>query len=107
MPKNIILCSDGTGNSGGKGHGTNVWRLYKAIDLHHSPAQVSIHDDGVGTRDFVLFKMLGGAFGWGLKRNVKHLYKFLVVQYERGQGGAPGDDVFLLYRGLTAACIAV
>jgi len=48
MPKNIILCSDGTGNSGGKGHGTNVWRLYKAIDLHHSQAQVNIHDDGVG-----------------------------------------------------------
>jgi uncharacterized protein (DUF2235 family) len=95
MPKNIILCSDGTGNSGGKGYGTNVWRLYKAIDLHHSTAQVSIHDDGVGTRDFVLFKMLGGAFGWGLKRNVKHLYKFLVVQYERGQDGAPADDIFL------------
>jgi hypothetical protein len=24
-----------------------------------------MHDDGVGTRDFVLFKLLGGAFGWG------------------------------------------
>lgn len=96
MPKNIILCSDGTGNSGGKGHGTNVWRLYQAIDLHHpSRAQVSMHDDGVGTRDFVLFKLLGGAFGWGLKRNVKRLYKFLVIQYERGQGEAPGDDIFL------------
>jgi hypothetical protein len=44
MPKNIILCSDGTGNSGGKGHGTNVWRLYKAIDLHHSKAQGRPHD---------------------------------------------------------------
>lgn len=95
MPKNIILCSDGTGNSGGKGRGTNVWKLYKALDLHHSQAQVSFHDDGVGTSDFVLFKMLGGAFGWGLKRNVKRLYKFLVIQYERGQGGAPGDDIFL------------
>lgn len=88
MPKNIILCSDGTGNSGGKGYGTNVWRLYKAIDLHHSQAQVSIYDDGVGTRNFVLFKLLGGAFGWGLKRNIKRLYKFIVVQYE------PGDDIF-------------
>ncbi len=88
MSKNIILCSDGTGNSGGKGFGTNVWRLYKAIDLHHSRAQVSFYDDGVGTRSFVLFKLLGGAFGWGLKRNIKRLYKFIVVQYE------PGDDIF-------------
>ncbi len=32
---------------------TNVWRLYKASDLHHPRVQVSIHDDGVGTRDFV------------------------------------------------------
>ena len=96
MAKNIILCSDGTGNSGGKGRGTNVWKLYKALDLHSDKrAQVSIHDDGVGTRDFVLFKMLGGAFGWGLKQNVKRLYKFLVVQYERGPGEAPGDDIFL------------
>lgn len=88
MPKNIILCSDGTGNSGGKGFGTNVWRLYKAIDLHHSQAQVSFYDDGVGTRSFVLLKLLGGAFGWGLTRNIKRLYKFIVVQYE------PGDDIF-------------
>ncbi|MCR4301747.1 MAG: DUF2235 domain-containing protein [Sulfuricaulis sp.] len=95
MPKNIILCSDGTGNSGGKDRGTNVWKLYKALDLHHSKAQVSIHDDGVGTSDFMLLKMLGGGFGWGLKRNVKRLYKFLVLQYERGQSGAPGDDIFL------------
>ena len=32
MPKNIILCSDGTGNGGGKGYATNVWRIFNAID---------------------------------------------------------------------------
>lgn len=95
MAKNIILCSDGTGNSGGKGRGTNVWKLFKALDLHDTRTQVSIHDDGVGTQDFVLFKILGGAFGWGLKRNIKRLYKFLVIQYDRGQNGAPDDDIFL------------
>ena len=53
------------------------------------------YDDGVGTRNFVLFKILGGAFGWGLKRNIKRLYKFIVVQYEPGENGSPGDDIFL------------
>ena len=32
MPKNIIICSDGTGNTGGKTHGTNVWRMFDAVD---------------------------------------------------------------------------
>ena len=34
MPKNIILCSDGTGNSIGKGRGTNVARIHEALDLY-------------------------------------------------------------------------
>jgi hypothetical protein len=33
MPKNIVLLSDGTGNSAGKLFKTNVWRLYQALDL--------------------------------------------------------------------------
>ena len=31
--KNIILLSDGTGNSAAKLHKTNVWRVYRALDL--------------------------------------------------------------------------
>ncbi len=34
--KNIVLCSDGTGNSGGKTGGTNVWRLFNAIDRYNN-----------------------------------------------------------------------
>ncbi len=32
MGKNIILLSDGTGNSAGKLFKTNVWRLFQALD---------------------------------------------------------------------------
>jgi hypothetical protein len=32
--------------------------------------------------------MLGGAFGWGLKRNVLHLYSFLCRNYQ------PGDQIY-------------
>ena len=94
-PKNIILCSDGTGNRGGKGQGTNVWRLHNYIDLNRHkadparPRQLSYYDDGVGTEDIRLLKVLGGAFGWGLSRNIRELYYFLVQNYE------PGDNIFL------------
>jgi len=37
MPKNIIICADGTGNTTVKGRGTNVFKLYEAVDQngHH------------------------------------------------------------------------
>jgi hypothetical protein len=93
--RNIVLCSDGTGNSGGKGNGTNVYRIFEAIDIdghRHDPKvppQIAFYDDGVGTEEFRLFKLFGGAFGWGLSRNIRDLYKLLVTNY------APGDSVYL------------
>ena len=82
MAKNIILLSDGTGNSAGKLLKTNVWRLYQALDLSSppkpgQPRQIACYDDGVGTSAFMPLALLGGAFGWGLKRNVLDLYTFL------------------------------
>lgn len=85
MSKNIILLSDGTGNSNIKDRGTNVFKLYEAIDFN-LPAneQVAYYDDGVGTQEFKPLKMLSGAFGWGLGRNVRQLYKELVQTYQKG-----------------------
>lgn len=95
MRKNIVLCSDGTGNSGGKGRGTNVWHIFNAVDLNghkwdaKKAPQVAFHDDGVGTQSNVLLKTLGGALGLGLKRNIRELYTFLAKNYD------PGDRIFL------------
>ena len=83
MAKNIVLLSDGTGNSAKAVNKTNVWRLYKALDLTE-PAQVAFYDDGVGTSAFKPLKMLGGAFGLGLSLNVCNLYEFLCQNYEPG-----------------------
>ncbi|MCB1692685.1 MAG: DUF2235 domain-containing protein, partial [Pseudomonadales bacterium] len=47
--RNIILCSDGTGNRGGFTPDSNVFRLYKALDLRGRPSQVVFYDNGVGT----------------------------------------------------------
>ena len=94
-PKNIVICSDGTGNSAIKDRGTNVFKLYEAVDvnghLNNSALtpQITFYDDGVGTETFKPLKVLGGAFGWGLSRNVKELYAGLVRSYDHG------DKIFL------------
>ena len=89
--RNLIVLSDGTGNRGGVTRDTNVWRLYKSIDRHHAPVEQLVrYDDGVGTDDFRVAKLLGGAFGYGLTRNVTSLYAFLARHYR------PGDRIYLL-----------
>ncbi|HTV03691.1 MAG TPA: DUF2235 domain-containing protein [Luteitalea sp.] len=76
VPRNLVVLSDGTGNSAAKLQKTNVWRLYDALDLQGG-RQLAIYDDGVGTASFKPLAVLGGAFGYGLKRNVLDLYVFL------------------------------
>ena len=93
--RNIVLCSDGTGNSDTEGRGTNVFKLYEAVDIHGHrsdatiPRQLAFYDDGVGTENFGLLKMIGAAFGYGFAQNVRDLYTALVHVYE------PGDKLFL------------
>jgi uncharacterized protein (DUF2235 family) len=82
-PKRIILLSDGTGNSAAKVWRTNVWRIFESLDLG-GERQLAYYDDGVGTSSFKPLAVLGGAFGWGLKRNVLDLYRFLCRNYREG-----------------------
>ena len=70
MPgKNIVLCSDGTGNTAIKARGTNVFKLYEAVDIQGHKydqtltPQVAFYDDGVGTSRLAPVKLIGGAFG--------------------------------------------
>ena len=92
-PKNLVLFSDGTGNSAGKLFKTNVWRVYQALDLTDPaqpkiPRQFAYYDDGVGTSMFKPLAIAGGAFGFGLARNVVDLYVFLCRTYQ------PGDRIY-------------
>jgi hypothetical protein len=41
MPKNIVLLSDGTGNSAAKLFKTNVWRIYDCLDLRSPDEQLT------------------------------------------------------------------
>jgi uncharacterized protein (DUF2235 family) len=93
--KNIVICSDGTGNSAVKDRGTNVFKLFEAVDSHghrRNPSwapQVTYYDDGVGTENFKYLRAFAGATGFGLSRNVKQLYLQLSRVYE------PGDRIYL------------
>ena len=82
--RNLIVLSDGTGNSAAKQNKTNVWRLYEAIDLRDGRSQVAVFGDGVGTSSITILRVLGLALGVGVKRNVLNLYKFLCRNYNTG-----------------------
>ncbi len=92
--KRLILCSDGTGNGGGKARGTNVWRLFQAVAAaeptsHGQVVQLKMHDDGVGTDEFFVKRALGAAFGYGISENLRQLYGFLLRHWE------PKDEIYL------------
>lgn len=103
-PRNLILCSDGTGQRATNADGTNVWRVYQALDREHTdPEQLAIHEDGVGSSSNKLMAALGGGMGFGLARNVRHLYSWLCANYQ------PGDRIYLFgfSRGaFTVRCLA-
>ncbi|WP_315739626.1 DUF2235 domain-containing protein [Bradyrhizobium sp. SZCCHNR1093] len=81
----IIILSDGTGNAASSVWRTNVWRMFQALDLQGN-AQAAKYDDGVGTSSFVPLALLGGAFGFGLKRNILDAYKFVCRNYDHADG---------------------
>jgi len=87
MSKKIVLFSDGTGNSSAKAQKTNVWRLFQALD-QATIDQIAKYDDGVGTSSNKYLAAIGGAFGFGLKRNVLDLYRFVCRNWQQG------DEIF-------------
>ncbi|KAA3610580.1 MAG: DUF2235 domain-containing protein [Calditrichaeota bacterium] len=90
MGKNIILCADGTGNAGGYSPDSNVYKIYKALEIHDEKnEQIKFYDNGVGTSKNKILRAVTAAFGIGFKSNVCDLYAFLARNYE------PGDRVYL------------
>jgi len=78
MPKNIVVLSDGTGQEGGKGHDTNVYKLFRMLE-DRTDRQVVFYDEGLGT-DWR--KITGSAFGVGFSKNLLQCYQFIFDNYE-------------------------
>lgn len=94
MSKRIIICCDGTWNTAdqkqkGQYNPTNVTKIARAIKPGgKKKAQLVFYDQGVGTGNIV-DRLLGGAFGIGLSKNIIDGYRFIIHNFE------PGDDIFL------------
>ena len=96
MPKNIVICCDGTGNEFGDTN-SNVVKLYGTLVI--APGiQVGYYHPGVGTMGAPTAhnwlakqwtRAMGLAFGAGLLANVGDAYRYLMNVYE------DGDRVFL------------
>jgi uncharacterized protein (DUF2235 family) len=95
MPKNIVICCDGTGNEFGQ-QKSNVIKLYKTIVCDRS--QLAYYHPGLGTmgaRNALTqisqwwTRVIGLAFGYGISDNVADAYQFLMREFE------PGDRLYV------------
>ncbi|HKY86895.1 MAG TPA: DUF2235 domain-containing protein [Pseudorhodoplanes sp.] len=91
--RKIVLLSDGTGNAASSVWRTNVWRLFQSLDLT-SDLQVAKYDDGVGSSSFVPLAIVGGVFGFGLRRNVIDLYKFVCRNYQEDSATRKRSEIY-------------
>ncbi len=80
MAKNIIVLSDGTGQEGGRGHDTNVYKLFRMLE-DRTERQIVYYDEGIGT-DWRKFS--GNVAGAGFAKNILQCYKFIYENYNAG-----------------------
>jgi uncharacterized protein (DUF2235 family) len=91
MPKNLVICFDGTNNEFGRVN-TNVVRLYQCLDLSNRAKQVGYYSPGLGTisEPGMISKIgkkwsriLGKGFGRGIVQDIEEAYCFLMERYEK------------------------
>src|SRR6476661_4851981 len=96
MPKNVVICCDGTANEFARDR-TNVVKLFFTL-VHDPLRQLAYYHPGLGTMEpagtltttkRLVTKGLGLAVGWGLEADIRDAYVFLMNQFEEG------DRVFL------------
>lgn len=88
--KRIIICCDGTWNQPDIDP-TNVVKMVRSIKpvATDGTEQVVFYDEGVGNGSKT-DRLLGGAFGKGVAKNVLDCYRFLVHNY------SPNDEIYCL-----------
>jgi uncharacterized protein (DUF2235 family) len=95
MPKNIVVCCDGTGNQYGS-ENSNVVKLYWTLTPHDK--QFAYYHPGVGTMGSrnalstagkLWTRVRGLAFGYGFSDNIADVYAFLMGEFQ------PGDSSYI------------
>jgi uncharacterized protein (DUF2235 family) len=96
MPRNIVVCCDGTANEFSKNQ-TNVVKLYSML-VQDPTLQATFYHPGLGTMEppgaltslgRVATKVAGLAFGYGLSDDIGNAYRFLMATFQ------PGDNLYL------------
>ena len=96
MPKNVVICCDGTANEFAQDR-TNVVKLFFTL-ARGTAWQVAFYHPGLGTMEPPgaltqttrrVTRLLGKAFGYGLEADIRDAYVFLMRNFEEG------DRVFL------------
>jgi uncharacterized protein (DUF2235 family) len=96
MPKNIVVCCDGTANELATAP-TNVLKFF--YTLVKNSTQLVYYQPGLGTMEapgalsFIAkqwSRLVGKVFGAGLESNICNAYAFLINHFE------PGDRIFLI-----------
>jgi uncharacterized protein (DUF2235 family) len=86
--KNIVICCDGTWNSYTTQYPSNVVRVAEAAGVDSSRQPV-YYDSGIGTSGTRLQRLIDGATGRGLSRNILEAYRRLIDWFEED------DRIFL------------
>src|SRR5262249_6689795 len=96
MPKNIVICLDGTANEFGKKN-SNVIKLYGTV-VQDPQTQVAYYHPGLGTMGApgawsklaqLWTRLKGLAFGYGLAAAIGDAYSYLMETYQ------PGDNIYI------------
>jgi uncharacterized protein (DUF2235 family) len=86
MSKNIVVFADGTGQEGGRGNNTNVYKLFNMV-ADRTKEQIVFYDRGLGTG---WRKISGNLFGAGMDKNIKECYTFIFENFQAG------DKIYLI-----------
>jgi uncharacterized protein (DUF2235 family) len=78
MGKNIIIFSDGTGQKGGVGSNTNVYKLFNMVE-DRTRKQIAYYDPGLGTN---WQRITGNIMGHGFSQNLLDCYRFIFENFE-------------------------
>jgi uncharacterized protein (DUF2235 family) len=91
MPKNVVVCCDGTANEFAQDR-TNVVKLFSTL-IHDPDRQVLFYQPGLGTMEPAhelspfrrrLARLLGQAVGYGLEDDIRNAYVFVMDQLNEG-----------------------